>query len=44
MKGRKSDGWHIKAEMRKLEKRRMGTEAAVLEMGSGAMLNRVCDQ
>lgn len=30
--------------MRKLEKRGMGTEAAVLGMGGGAMLNRVCDQ
>ncbi len=30
--------------MRKLEKRGMGTEEAVLEMGSGAMLNRACDQ
>lgn len=28
--------------MRKLKKRGMGVEAAVLEMGTGAMLNGVC--
>lgn len=44
LKKRNGDGWREMAEMRKLKKRGMGTEAAVLEMGGGATLNRVCDQ
>lgn len=41
---KKKDGWYEEAEMRKLDMRKMGAEVTLVEIGSRAMLNKVCDQ